>query len=148
MTAPKPKGGGARNLGRFHVLKAIKVDIAPGELIDKITILEIKLERIDDQKKLMNVRTERDILTSVRDTSIQATDELDALTQALKEVNEKLWECEDDIRECESNKDFGEKFIELARTVYITNDKRAALKREINLLLGSPIIEEKSYTAY
>ena len=130
------------------MLKAIKVDISPGDLIDKITILEIKLERIDDQKKLMNVRTERDILTSVRDTSIQATDELDALTQALKEVNKKLWECEDDIRECECNKDFGEKFIELARTVYITNDKRAALKREINLLLGSPIIEEKSYTSY
>ena len=81
------------------MLNAIKVDISPGDLIDKITILEIKLERIDDQKKLMNVRTERDILTSVRDASIQATDELDALTQALKEVNEKLWEGEDDIRD-------------------------------------------------
>jgi hypothetical protein len=105
---------------------AITVAIAPGELIDKITILAIKLERIDDAD----------------------SDELDALTEALKQVNERLWQIEDDIRACEAAGDFGPRFIELARAVYINNDERARAKRAINELLGSDIIEEKSYQPY
>lgn len=126
----------------------ITVEIAPGELIDKITILEIKLERIDDARKLANVRHEWDVLTAARDAHTEASDALTDLTGQLKKINEALWEIEDDIRDCERAKDFGDKFIELARAVYRTNDERARLKREINELLGSALVEEKSYAAY
>jgi len=126
----------------------ISVEIAPGELIDKITILEIKLERMTDAAKLANVKIEWETLTQARDAAIEASDELAGLTQALKSVNEQLWEIEDDIRDCERGKDFGDTFIALARAVYKTNDERARLKREINELLGSRLVEEKSYAAY
>ncbi|MBO6949855.1 MAG: hypothetical protein JJ855_17890 [Rhodospirillales bacterium] len=126
----------------------ITVEIAPGELIDKITILEIKLERIEDAAKLANVRHEWDVLTQARDANTEATEALSDLTGQLKKINETLWEIEDDIRDCERAKDFGDTFIELARAVYRTNDERARLKREINELLGSALVEEKSYAAY
>ena len=129
-------------------VKSVLVDIAPAELIDKITILAIKSERMDDEAKLANVRHELDILTANRDKVIQASPELDALTAKLKTVNEALWKIEDDIRECEAAKNYSQKFIDLARAVYVSNDERANLKREINLLLGSDIVEEKSYKPY
>jgi hypothetical protein len=126
----------------------VSVEIAPGELIDKITILEIKLERIADVGKLANVRVEWEALCAARNGALTQSQDLDALTVALKKVNETLWDIEDDIRECERIKDFGPRFIELARSVYITNDERARLKRQINELLGSHLVEEKSYAAY
>ena len=126
----------------------VSVEVAPGELIDKITILEIKLERIKDQSKLANVKIEHDTLVAGRDTSLPASKELDQLTANLKAINEELWVIEDDIRDCERDQDFGEMFIKLARSVYVTNDKRAAFKRDINELLGSHLVEEKSYAAY
>ena len=126
----------------------ISVEIAPGELIDKITILEIKLKRISDPGKLENVREEWQALTEVRDTTIKVSDQLRLLSDELKTVNEMLWKIEDDIRDCERNRKFGKHFITLARSVYKTNDERAQLKRRINHLLGSRLVEEKSYTAY
>ena len=121
-------------------VSSVKVDIAPAELIDKITILSIKSERIDD--------VELDILTATRDQVIQPSASLNDLTLKLKDVNERLWVIEDDIRSCEATEEFGSQFIELARAVYRQNDERARLKREINNLLGSSIIEEKSYKPY
>ena len=126
----------------------IRIPIAPGELIDKITILEIKSERITDADKLANVSRELAELDSVRSTAIDASPQLADLTAQLKAVNEQLWEIEDDIRDCERVKDFGARFVELARSVYKSNDHRAALKRQINELLGSDLIEEKSYSDY
>ncbi len=126
----------------------VSVEVSPGELIDKITILEIKLERIEDEDKLKNVKLEWETLTRARDEAIEATPELEKLTADLKEFNERLWEIEDDIRNCELDKDFGDRFVELARGVYVNNDQRSRLKREINELLGSHLIEEKSYAAY
>jgi len=130
------------------VTTTILTAIAPGELIDKITILRIKSERIEDEAKLKNVRTELGILNETLAKDVQASDELSRLDAALQAVNEELWVIEDDIRDCERAGDFGPEFIRLARAVYVTNDKRAALKKEINLLLGSNIVEEKSYAAY
>ena len=127
---------------------SVSIEVAPGELIDKITILEIKLERIKDGDKLANVRLEWETLVKARDAVIEATPELDLLSAELKAANEALWDIEDDIRDCERDKDFGDAFVQLARSVYISNDKRAALKREISELLGSSLIEEKSYAAY
>lgn len=126
----------------------ITVEIAPGELIDKITILEIKLARIADAAKLANVRTELETLARARDAAIVMSPELAADAAALKRANETLWEVEDRIRDCERAKDFGPRFVELARSVYITNDERARLKRRINERLGSRLIEEKSYASY
>ena len=127
---------------------SVKVDIAPGELIDRITILLIKSERMHDPAKLENVRMELDILSTNRDEALQPSEALQELTKKLKTVNERLWVIEDDIRDCEATKDFGSNFIKLARAVYQNNDERARLKREINHLLGSKIIEEKSYKSY
>lgn len=127
---------------------SVSIEVAPGELIDKITILEIKLDRIKDGDKLANVRIEWETLVKARDAVIEATPELDLLSAELKAANEALWNIEDNIRDCERDKDFGDAFVQLARSVYISNDKRAALKREINELLGSSLIEEKSYAAY
>ena len=127
---------------------SVSVDISPGELIDKITILEIKLERITDETKRANVKIEFDTLTKARDDALPASEKLDEISARLKKVNEALWEIEDDIRDCERDKDFGETFIKLARAVYITNDKRMEVKREINDFLGSRLVEEKSYAAY
>jgi hypothetical protein len=126
----------------------IMVEIAPGELIDKITILEIKLENIRDDTKLINVRREYEILTDVVRKEIVPTDEVSRLRGALKDVNAELWRIEDDIRDQERAKTFGAEFVALARSVYRTNDRRATLKREINELLRSAIIEEKSYADY
>jgi hypothetical protein len=126
----------------------ICVEIPAGELIDKITILEIKAARITDAEKLGNVRRELQVLCQARDAAVRGSAELDALTRQLKSVNQVLWQVEDAIRDCERNQDFGPKFIELARRVYQTNDRRADLKRQINQLLGSRLVEEKFYTAY
>lgn len=127
---------------------SVKVDIAPGDLIDKITILSIKSERIEDFEKLKHVKLELDVLTTIRNRVLTPSEPLNNLTMKLKEVNERLWVLEDDIRSCEAVKDFGPHFIELARSVYQSNDERARLKREINNLLGARIIEEKSYKPY
>ena len=126
----------------------VKVDVAPGELIDKITILLIKSERMDDPDKIANVQLELDILKATHESSVPGSQALDDLTARLKQVNEALWEIEDDIRACEAESDFGSTFVQLARSVYRTNDHRAQLKRDINLLLGSQILEEKSYKPY
>ncbi|MGD9915837.1 MAG: DUF6165 family protein [Rhizobiaceae bacterium] len=128
--------------------KPIMVEIAPGELLDKISILEIKNERITDAAKRANVRIELDLLCAARDREITPSAALDSLYASLKRVNEALWEIEDGIRDEERDRRFGERFVELARSVYRTNDRRAALKREINTLLGSAIVEEKSYSNY
>jgi Tfp pilus assembly protein PilF len=127
--------------------RPITVEIAPGELIDKITILEIKSERITDAAKRHNVSTELALLASARDATVPGSAELNRLTSEVKNVNEALWQIEDEIRLCERVEDFGSRFITLARSVYHTNDRRATLKRKINELLGSRIIEEKSYTS-
>ena len=126
----------------------IMVEIAPGELLDKITILEIKLERITDEAKLANVRVEHTSLTKTRAEALPTSAELDDLVAQLKDVNERLWVIEDDIRDCERAKDFGDEFVRLARAVYVSNDERAAVKRAINELLGSRLVEEKSYATY
>jgi hypothetical protein len=126
----------------------LSIEVSPGELIDKITILEIKLERIKDTLKLVNVRTEWETLTAARDDALPKSAELDRLAAELKEVNIRLWEIEDRIRDCERAKDFGAKFVELARGVYLNNDRRSEIKRAINELLGSRLVEEKSYAAY
>ena len=127
---------------------SVTVPISPGELIDRITILEIKLVRIDDEGKRANVRTELEALADARDQAVPPTAELVALAADLKAINERLWEIEDDLRDCERAGDFGSRFVELARGVYRSNDHRAAVKRAINELLGSRLIEEKSYAAY
>ena len=128
----------------------IEVFIFFGELIDKITILEIKAVKITDSGKLKNVQHELDVLNRKIDSLLDAEGvaKLAPLKAALKDINQSLWVIEDDIRDCEYAKDFGPKFIELARAVYVTNDKRAAVKKDINLAFGSELIEEKSYKDY
>ena len=126
----------------------INAEISPGELIDKITILEIKMARITDDKKLKNIKIEWNALNQSRAQKIVTSAKLDGLTTELKAINETLWVIEDDIRECEHRKEFGEAFIILARSVYLNNDHRARVKRKINELLGSRLIEEKSYSDY
>lgn len=123
----------------------IEVPVSWGELVDKITILEIKSERMDDPVKRANVTRELWMLTLKLG---EAAGEILALKLQLKAINEALWEIEDDIRDCERAKDFGPRFIELARSVYVTNDRRADVKRAINLALASELIEEKSYRPY
>lgn len=126
----------------------ILIEVGPGELIDKITILHIKSERMDDEDKLRNVRHELAVLEAARREHLPDLPALRTLEAELKAVNEALWVIEDDIRDCEARRDFGPAFIELARSVYRQNDRRAALKKEINLLTGSSIVEEKSYTEF
>ena len=126
----------------------ILVPISPGELLDKITILQIKAARIDDATKVANVKTELELLTDVWNKSVETDAEIEALTAELKSINEKLWVIEDDIRDEERNKRFGDRFIELARAVYVTNDERAEAKKKVNLHLNSTIVEEKSYQDY
>ena len=125
----------------------IEVPVSWGELVDKITILQIKSDRMRDEQKLVNVRKELALLTEKLGSNASLA-EVKRLTGELYEVNAALWDIEDDIRICENAGDFGEKFIQLARSVYITNDKRADLKREVNGVLGSELIEEKSYQKY
>jgi hypothetical protein len=127
-------------------MKEILTPVSPGELIDKITILQIKRERIVDERKRQNVLIELNALTAARDAAIPASAEMNRLAAELKTVNEKLWEVEDDIRLCDRDGDFGPRFVELARSVYYTNDRRCAIKRQINEILGSLLVEEKSYS--
>ncbi|MEE4637110.1 MAG: DUF6165 family protein [Wenzhouxiangella sp.] len=122
--------------------------VSPGELLDKLTILDIKAERIEDAEKLANVAHERQLLEDVWQRSGLENAETVRLRSELKRVNEQLWEIEDAIRDEERARRFGERFIELARAVYVTNDERAAIKKAINLELGSQIVEEKSYSEY
>jgi hypothetical protein len=126
----------------------LRIDVSPGELLDKISILEIKVERISDPEKRNNVRHELDVMCAARDAAIAPDDEIKRLCDALRQVNEALWVVEDDLRDCERRDDFGAEFVKLARSVYRTNDRRAALKREINQRLGSSLIEEKAYAPY
>ncbi|WP_039916320.1 DUF6165 family protein [Cellvibrio mixtus] len=128
----------------------IQAPISLGELIDKITILEIKAVHISDETKLKNVTHELNILNEKVDSLLDATGKtkLEPLKKSLKDINQELWVIEDDIRDCERDKDFSDKFIQLARAVYFTNDKRAAVKKDINLAFGSELIEEKSYKNY
>ena len=125
--------------------QTIEAPIATGELIDKITILQIKSERITDAAKLANVAVELALLNQRRAAALAADAAVAALETRLKSVNERLWELEDEIRECERRQDFGPGFVAAARSIYHTNDQRAALKRELNLATGSSLIEEKSY---
>jgi hypothetical protein len=134
-----------RRMAEPAELRPITVEIAPGELIDKITILEIKSERITDAARRHHVDTELARLVAAREYTVPGSAGLARLATELKEVNEALWRSEDEIRLCERDEDFGPRFIALARSVYRTNDRRAALKRQINELLGSKLMEEKSY---
>ncbi len=122
--------------------------VSPAELIDKITILEIKRQFIKNSTKLKNVDLEYKLLLDVLINNVSGSEELDLLRSQLKEVNMKLWDIEDKIRDLEKNKVFDKKFIELARLVYFTNDKRSEIKKDINKLLNSEIVEEKSYSDY
>ena len=124
------------------------VPISPGELIDKITILEIKSQRMTDAAKLANVRTELGMLTETWKVYAGAAVDIDAEWKALRAVNEQLWDIEDRIRDKERDGRFDAQFIELARAVYVTNDERAAIKKRINTQLGSTLVEEKSYAEY
>jgi RecB family exonuclease len=126
----------------------ILAPISAGELIDKITILAIKSERLADEAKRANVLIELAALQDTAAENLTPSPELDRLTAALKAVNEGLWDIEDGKRDHERRKDFGDTFIALARRVYMDNDQRAAIKKEINLLVGSKIVEEKSYQVY
>jgi Family of unknown function (DUF6165) len=129
-------------------MSEISVPVSPGELIDKVTILEIKSARIGDAKKLANVRAELAILQGTWAKSAYARIDISAEKNALQAVNERLWVIEDDIRDKERAKAFDAEFIRLARAVYVENDERAALKKRINEKLGSSIVEEKSYREY
>ena len=126
----------------------IHVPIAPGELVDKITILEIKSERLTDAAKLENIHRELALLLEQQRLHIRADDAMVNFQRSLKEVNGRIWDLEDVIRECERQQDFGDTFIKTSRLIYRTNDERAEVKRAINLTLGSKIVEEKSYAKY
>ena len=127
----------------------MKVEVSNGELLDKLTILELKMSNISDDKKLINVRKEFNELNPLAKLLFEKfKDELLSKYKELALINSQLWKIEDDIRECEKNKNFGEKFVELARAVYFTNDKRSDVKKQINILTGSGFVEEKSYEDY
>lgn len=127
---------------------SVIVAVSWGELIDKISILEIKRVRLSDPAQLANVAHEHATLCAARDDALPESVNIDSDFAALRAVNETLWQIEDDIRDCERARDFGPRFVELARSVYINNDQRAAIKRRINAALGSDIVEEKSYSDY
>ena len=127
---------------------SILAPVSVGEFLDKLTILEIKSERISDPEKLANIRRELAALRAIWASSPYAEADLEPEYSRLKEVNERLWEIEDEIREQERQQRFDARFIELARAVYVTNDRRAELKKALNLKLGSDLTEEKSYTEY
>jgi len=128
--------------------RTLSIPVSPAEVLDKISILEIKSERINDEHKHANIERELDLLTGLWHAHAVETAEITRLRDQLRAVNQKLWDIEDRIRDCERNRDFGDAFVELARSVYKTNDRRAAIKRQINEQLGSAIIEEKSYAEY
>ena len=119
-----------------------------GDAIDRMTILEIKFEKISDPAKRQNVVNELDLVHKALAASVERSTRMNDLTRQLKAVNAELWDIEDAIRECERHRDFGAEFVRLARSVYFTNDRRAQLKRDINQLAGSAIVEEKAYSDY
>ena len=131
-----------------HKSKKILSEISPGELLDKISILEIKIEKVKDKNSLEEIKKEYKILKEIRTSSIEITDEIKDLFQSVKNVNIKLWNIEDKLRICEKNKEFDKNFIELARSVYFANDERAEFKSKINKILKSNIIEIKQYDNY
>lgn len=126
----------------------IKVELSYGEMLDKITILQIKSERMTDAAKVANVNKELNLLNDLWKTDEKSSVDIAKEIAELKKINEALWDIEDDIRDKERAKEFDEKFIELARAVYVTNDQRANVKRVINEKLGSELVEEKSYADY
>ena len=127
----------------------MKVEVSNGELLDKLSILELKLKNIKDDKKLINIKNEHGGLSPLCNNLFDNYgNELRSLYAKLSEINAELWKIEDDIRECERNKDFGDEFVQLARAVYFTNDKRSDVKKSINLLTESGFVEEKSYEDY
>ena len=128
--------------------KKILSEISAGELLDKISILEIKLEKIKDKKSKEEIKKEYKILKRIQNSSINLDVKIKELFNSIKEINIKLWNVEDKLRACEKNKDFGKNFIELAREVYFNNDKRAKIKKEMNKILGSNIREIKQYIKY
>ena len=123
----------------------VKIEVSNGEIIDKLTILQLKIERINDSKKLKNLRKE---YAELKEYASSIMDSSDPLYQDLYSINSELWDIEDHIRELERKKDFGKDFIATARSVYIKNDRRAAIKREINIRTSSDLLEEKSYRKY
>ncbi|NQU26452.1 MAG: hypothetical protein HQ567_34635 [Candidatus Nealsonbacteria bacterium] len=127
---------------------AIHVPVAAGELLDKITILQIKSKRISDENRLANVRRELNELSAVYDRTVVPSAELTAFGEELRTINAELWDIEDEIRRCEARKEFADRFVELAWAVYRTNDRRAAVKRQIDVLTGSKLVEEKQYESY
>ncbi|MFL2555753.1 MAG: DUF6165 family protein [Gammaproteobacteria bacterium] len=127
---------------------SIKIELSVGELLDKISILQIKVERINDSSKLENIKKELSVLLSLWEGSVYVNHDLESEKNKLKLVNEELWDIEDKIREKEREQVFDKEFIELARSVYITNDKRADIKKIINSKTGSELVEEKSYSDY
>ncbi len=129
-------------------MNKIIVEVSVGELLDKISILEIKQEKIKDPEKLKFITKEHSILKNQLEKNIKSDDELNNFFQSLKEINAKLWVIEDDKRQCEKDKDFGEKFVKLSRDVHFLNDDRAKIKLEINNHTGSVIKEIKEYTSY
>ena len=129
-------------------MNKIIVEVSVGELLDKISILEIKKEKIKDPEKLKFISNEHSILRDQLKNNVKSDDKLNKLFQDLKEVNAKLWVIEDDKRDCEKNKDFGDKFIKLSRDVHFLNDERAKIKLEMNNHTGSSIKEIKEYTSY
>ena len=129
-------------------MSKILAEISAGEFFDKLSILEIKLNKIKDLVLLNEVKKEYEILNESKNNNINFSKEIEILYKDLKETNEKLWKIEDEIRLCEKNSDFKDKFIQLSRDVYFTNDKRSKTKLEINKILGSNIIEIKQYTQY
>jgi Family of unknown function (DUF6165) len=129
-------------------MKDVLIPVSAGELLDKITILRIKAARVSDAQKLANVRLELGLLEKTWADLGGATTELTAQEHALQSVNERLWDIEDRLRDKEARQLFDREFIDLARAVYVTNDERAAIKKRINLHLGSRLVEEKSYTPY
>ncbi|MEM1088983.1 MAG: DUF6165 family protein [Pseudomonadota bacterium] len=129
-------------------MSEVSIPVSYGELLDKITILEIKAERIKDAAKLENVRHELELLSKVWDTHVDDANQVTDAREQLRAVNLTLWEIEDKIRLKEAANTFDDRFVELARAVYVTNDRRAAIKKDINLALGSALIEEKSYEPY
>ena len=131
-----------------HKFKKILSEISPGELLDKISILEIKMEKVKDKNSLEEIKKEYKILKEIQTSSIEITGKIKDLFQSVKNVNVKLWNTEDKLRICEKNKDFDKNFIELARGVYFANDERAELKSKINKILKSNIIEIKQYDNY
>ena len=129
-------------------MNKILVEVSVGELLDKITILEIKKEKIKDPEKLKFIDNEYNVLKEQLNKNVKNNEKLKNFFQSLKEINSKLWDIEDDKRMCEKNSDFGEKFVKLSRDVHFLNDERAKVKLEVNNLTGSKIKEIKEYTSY